>query len=106
VLSGDDFTFLGALAQGAAGCISVLSNVAPRETVQVFDDFRAGRVAEAAAGFSALWPLITYLFTESNPVPCKAALAELGLCSGDLRLPLAASTGPSPRPMLRALGLC
>lgn len=96
VLSGDDFTFLGLLAQGGQGCISVLSNVAPAQTVAIWDHHRAGRAAEAAAGLRALWELTTFLFAESNPVPCKAALAALGLCAPAVRAPLAAWAGEPP----------
>lgn len=96
VLSGDDFTFLGLLAQGGQGCISVLSNVAPAQTVAIWDHHRAGRAAEAAAGLRKLWELTTFLFAESNPVPCKAALAALGLCTPTVRLPLAAHQGALP----------
>jgi 4-hydroxy-tetrahydrodipicolinate synthase len=105
VLSGDDFTFLGLLAHGGAGVVSVLSNVAPAQTVEVFALHRDGRPAEAAAKMDALWDLTTFLFDEVNPVPCKAALAALGLCRADVRLPLAPWSGPSPAPILDALGL-
>jgi 4-hydroxy-tetrahydrodipicolinate synthase len=101
VLSGDDFTFLGLLAQGAAGCISVVSNVAPEKTVAVYDHFRAGRVADANRVLQELWELITLLFSDSNPVPCKAALAALGLCEPHMRLPLAAWSAPLPVEVVR-----
>ena len=96
VLSGDDFSFLGLLAQGGAGCISVVSNVAPAQTVAIYDHFRAGRFDAAQRGLLGLWELIGYLFSDSNPVPCKAAMAALGLCRPDMRLPLAAAAGPLP----------
>lgn len=105
VLSGDDFTFLGLMAQGATGCVSVVSNVDPAGTVAVFKEHRAGHVVKAAAALDRLWPLITALFVEPNPVPVKAALAELGLCSAMPRLPLAPYSGPSLRPLLTELGL-
>jgi 4-hydroxy-tetrahydrodipicolinate synthase len=105
VLSGDDFTFLQLLAAGGRGVISVVSNVAPAQTVSVYANHTAGRVAEAEVGLRALWDLITFLFTDSNPVPCKAALAALGLCSDAVRLPLAPYEGPSPTPILEALEL-
>ncbi len=101
VLSGDDFTFLGLLAQGGKGCISVVSNVAPAETVHIWDDHVAGRPAAAAAGMARLWPLVTFLFSDVNPVPCKAALAALGLCRPDVRLPLAPHQGPLPVELVR-----
>lgn len=105
VLSGDDFSFLGLLAQGGTGCISVVSNVAPKHTVAVYEAFVGGELDEARRILMELWPLINFLFTDSNPVPCKAALAELGLCRPEPRLPLAPFSGPSARPILEALGL-
>jgi 4-hydroxy-tetrahydrodipicolinate synthase len=105
VLSGDDFTFLGLMAQGAVGCVSVLSNVAPAEVVGVWKAHREGLTEEAAARLRRLWELLTFLFSESSPVPCKAALASLGLCRPDARLPLATFAGPSPEAMVqRSLG--
>lgn len=105
ILSGDDFTFLGLLAQGGTGCVSVVSNVAPQQTVAVYEHAIAGRVAEAKAQFQALWDLVTFLFSDSNPVPAKACLAEMGLCGPAPRAPLASYSGPSPAPILRALEL-
>ena len=105
ILSGDDFTFPGLMAIGGTGVISVVSNVDPGRTVRVWEHYNAGRNTAGAAEFMALWPLITFLFADTNPVPCKAALAELGLCGPDARLPLANYAGPSPRGILSALGL-
>jgi 4-hydroxy-tetrahydrodipicolinate synthase len=102
VLSGDDFTFLPLLALGGTGCVSVLSNIAPGQTVAVYEHFQAGRTHEAALQMSRLWDLTTFLFSDSSPAPCKAALAELGLCGPDPRLPLARYSGPSPRAILDA----
>ena len=88
ILSGDDFTFLPLLSMGGRGCISVVSNVAPAETVAIYDLFKAGENDAAAAAMHKLWGLVEYLFSDTNPVPCKAALAHLGLCTPDVRLPL------------------
>jgi len=105
VLSGDDFTFLPLLSLGGAGVISVVSNVAPEQTVAIYEAYRAGRVQEAAEAMAALWDLCTFLFEDTNPAPCKAALAALGLCGSSVRLPLAAFEGRDPVPVLEALGL-
>lgn len=104
VLSGDDFTFLALLAQGGQGVVSVVSNVDPARTVAVYEHARAGRYADAQREFGLLWDLIGYLFSDTNPVPCKAALAELGLCRPDVRAPLAANP-VVPEGLLAALGL-
>jgi 4-hydroxy-tetrahydrodipicolinate synthase len=105
VLSGDDFTFLGLLAQGGAGCISVVSNVDPARTVAVYEKFRRDEPDLAAQAYRALFPLIQFLFSESNPVPCKAAMALMGLCRDTVRLPLAPFSGPAPRELLTSLEL-
>ncbi len=105
VLSGDDFSFLGLLAQGAAGCISVISNIDPVRTVAIYEAHVAGDAATARSTLMELWPLITFLFSDSNPVPAKAAMAELGLGSAAMRLPLAPWSGASPRSLLVGLGL-
>jgi len=88
ILSGDDFTFLPLLSVGGAGCISVVSNVAPAHTVAIYDLFQARENSAAAKAMHDLWPLIDFLFADTNPVPCKAAMAHLGLCAPHVRLPL------------------
>lgn len=94
VLSGDDFTFFPLIAVGGTGVISVVSNVAPRTTAELCSAALEGRMAEAQALHHRLMPLVAYLFSDTNPAPCKAAMSELGLCSPDVRLPLAAVGGP------------
>jgi len=89
MLSGDDFTLLPFWALGGDGCISVLSNLMPGRVVKLYDDIMAQRMDTARADFIALIPLVRALFVESNPVPVKAAMAELGLCGAGVRLPLA-----------------
>jgi 4-hydroxy-tetrahydrodipicolinate synthase len=94
VLSGDDFTWMPLLSVGAAGVISVLSNVAPRRTVAVWEAWRRGDTAAAATEHAALFPVVRFLFAESNPIPVKAMMSEMGLCRNELRLPLAPGTLP------------
>jgi 4-hydroxy-tetrahydrodipicolinate synthase len=94
VLSGDDFTWLPLLSVGATGVVSVLSNIAPADTVGVWDAWRAGDTALAAARHKRLYPLVRWLFAMTSPTPCKAALAAMGLCRNELRLPLTAVEGP------------
>jgi 4-hydroxy-tetrahydrodipicolinate synthase len=105
VFSGDDFTFLGLLAQGGAGCTSVVSNLDPAGTVAVYEAFRAGRNDDARAAMLRLFPLVRYLFSEVSPVPAKAAMAAMGLCRPHPRLPLAPSTQPVPTELLATMGL-
>lgn len=105
ILSGDDFTFLPLLSMGGKGVISVISNVDPAGTVAVYEHFVAGRLDAATAAMYRLWELCEFLFTDTNPVPVKAALAELGLCLPDPRLPLGPFAGKSCKPILADLGL-
>ena len=76
------------MACGFRGVISVLSNVAPRETVAMTHAMLEGRNSEGAALQLKLLPLINALFCETSPIPCKAAMAMMGLCEEELRLPL------------------
>jgi 4-hydroxy-tetrahydrodipicolinate synthase len=88
LLSGDDNLALASIAVGADGLVSVLGNMAPKETKQLVDAARAGRRSEAVALNNRLLPLIDALFVESNPIPLKAGLQMLGLGSDFVRLPL------------------
>lgn len=88
IYSGNDDQIVPILSMGGQGCISVLSNVVPQETVAITDQFFAGNVAEAARLQCQFMPLIRSLFCESNPIPVKAAMSALGFCENYLRLPL------------------
>ena len=88
VYSGEDALTVRMLAMGAAGTISVLSNVAPKESVAMTDAFFAGKIEEAAQWQCKLLPLINALFSEVNPIPVKAAVSALGFGEDYLRLPL------------------
>ena len=88
IYSGNDDQIVPILSMGGMGCISVLSNVIPRETVAITDRFFAGDVAGAAALQCKFMPLVRSLFCETNPIPVKAAMAALGFCDNYLRLPL------------------
>ena len=88
VYSGNDDQIVPILAMGGKGVISVLSNVMPRETAQICERFFAGDVKGSASLQTELLPLIKALFSQTNPIPAKAALAKMGLCEDVLRLPL------------------
>lgn len=88
LLSGDDSLAVPAISLGAEGLISVAANVAPRRFKKLVDDARNGRRADALAGQRELLPLMDALFLESNPIPLKAALSQIGICSDFVRLPL------------------
>lgn len=87
-LSGEDGTALGFNAQGGVGCISVTSNVAPRLTADMQAACLAGDYAKALEIHDRLIPLHTHLFAETSPSPVKFAVAELGLMSEEIRLPM------------------
>ena len=105
ILSGDDFSFLGLLAQGGAGVISVVSNVDPAGTVEVYERFAAGDTAGARAAFLRIWELMHFLFSDTNPTPTKAALARLGLCEAHVRGPLAPYAGNDTDGVLSRIGM-
>ncbi len=88
VYSGNDDQIVPLLSLGGKGVISVLSNVLPKETVEMCDKFFAGDVKGSAEIQLKLIPLINALFCEVNPIPVKAATAALGFGENYLRLPL------------------
>ena len=88
IYSGNDDQIVPILSMGGMGCISVLSNVLPRETVEICNRFFAGDVAGAAELQCKYLPLINALFCEVNPIPVKAAMAAMGFCENSPRLPL------------------
>ena len=88
LLSGDDPTALGYMAHGGHGCISVTSNVAPRQCADMQEACLAGDFRAALAIQDRLTPLHSALFVEPNPAGPKYALAELGKCANELRVPM------------------
>lgn len=82
--SGEDANTVALRALGGRGVISVVSNMAPR----VMTDMMTLPFEEAARVQIRHMPLIRLLFCETNPIPIKAALAKMGLCENELRLPL------------------
>jgi 4-hydroxy-tetrahydrodipicolinate synthase len=88
IFAGDDNLALGFAAYGAVGCVSVLSNIMPKECAQLQALIAAGNLVEARVLNQKLDPLQRALFLEPNPGPAKFAMATLGLCAEDLRLPL------------------
>jgi 4-hydroxy-tetrahydrodipicolinate synthase len=89
VYSGDDPTAMALMFCGGKGNISVTANVAPREMHHLCAAAMSGKLAEAIAINNKLLPLHNRLFVEPNPVPVKWAMAEMGLISEGIRLPLA-----------------
>ncbi|MBR6901843.1 MAG: 4-hydroxy-tetrahydrodipicolinate synthase [Synergistaceae bacterium] len=88
IYSGNDDQIVPILSMGGKGVISVLSNPAPKKTVEICDRFFAGDVKGAAALQCEMLPLINALFSEVNPIPVKAAMSAMGFCENYVRLPL------------------
>jgi 4-hydroxy-tetrahydrodipicolinate synthase len=88
IWSGNDDLAVAAMALGAKGVISVLSNVVPKETKCMTDAALGGDFATASALQCKLLPLIDALFKEVNPIPIKAAMKMVGYDCGECRLPL------------------
>ncbi len=103
LLSGDDALALPAIALGARGLISVAGNAAPAQLKALVHAALAGKLKEAQELHYRLLPLMDALFAESNPVPLKAGLEELGLCSSLPRLPLVGASEPTRQRVRKAL---
>ncbi len=88
VYSGEDSLIYSLMSLGGKGVISTVANVAPKQTAQLAQACLAGRWDEARKMQFQLIPLIRSLFIETNPIPAKTALALMGKCSGELRLPM------------------
>ena len=88
IYAGNDDQILPVLSLGGQGVISVVSNLLPERVSRLCRLWREGRCAEATAEQLSLLPLCDALFCEVNPIPVKAAMAALGICSAEVRLPL------------------
>lgn len=101
VYSGADELNLPLLALGAVGVVSVLGHLAGERIAEMVAAFGAGDVARAWEIHNGLLPAARGLFRFASPAPTKAALAELGLCGPEVRLPLLPATAEQ-RATLRA----
>lgn len=88
IYSGNDDQIVPILSLGGKGVISVLSNVAPKETHDMCQAYFDGDVKKAAVMQIAYTDLIDALFAEVNPIPVKVAMRKLGYAAGPLRMPL------------------
>lgn len=88
IYSGNDDQVIPIMSLGGKGCISVLSNLVPKEASLMCKKFTDGDVKGAAKMQLDYLPLINALFCEVNPIPVKAAMAAMGYCEDYLRLPL------------------
>ncbi len=88
LLSGEDMTAVAFNVSGGQGCISVSSNIMPKQCAQVQEACFSGDYAKALALHDALVPLHSVMFCETSPAPVKFAASVLGRCTPELRLPL------------------
>lgn len=102
-LSGEDMTALSTFAAGAHGCISVVSNVAPSQCAQLQNAWNAGDPTKALAIQDRLVPLHTGVFLEAGVTGAKYGLAELGMMSEEVRLPLVPMTGANKAKLRSAM---
>lgn len=88
IYSGNDDHITPVLSLGGIGVISVLSNIAPKQTHDIVETYLSGNVKESTRLQLEAFPLIKALFSEVNPIPVKKAMNLMGLGAGPLRLPL------------------
>jgi 4-hydroxy-tetrahydrodipicolinate synthase len=93
LLSGDDFVYFPFLCCGGDGVISVVANIAPKITSQLYDNFVKGNFQEARKLHFAVNELAKVMFLQTNPIPVKKAAALMGLVEDEIRLPLVSMEG-------------
>jgi 4-hydroxy-tetrahydrodipicolinate synthase len=101
--SGDDFTLRPFIEQGGHGVVTVSGNVAPAAVAELCRLAMAGETDRARAVDASLQPLNKALFVESNPIPVKWAVSQMGLMGASLRLPLTDFDGQYHAQMLAAM---
>jgi 4-hydroxy-tetrahydrodipicolinate synthase len=102
VICGDDHYTFPFMALGAVGVISVVGNFAPKLMRQLADACAAGNLAEARRLHALVCDLQKVTFSETNPIPVKAAVAALGFCREEYRLPMVPMT-PAKKDLLIAV---
>jgi 4-hydroxy-tetrahydrodipicolinate synthase len=101
--SGDDVTAPAYRAMGGHGCISVTANVTPALCALMHSAWDSGDMARFAAVRDLLDPLHAALFKETNPIPVKAALSSLALCTDEVRLPLTRASLPTQERLIAVM---
>jgi 4-hydroxy-tetrahydrodipicolinate synthase len=95
VYSGDDVLTLPIMAVGGKGVIAVGSNVLPREYAELADALLAANLERARSLMHRLLPFINAMALEVHPIPVKTALALMGRCAEEFRLPLTCMSAPA-----------
>lgn len=101
--SGNDSQIYPTLSLGGKGVISVMSNLIPTTTVTLCKDYFEGRPDESLRLQFRLLPFIKAIFTETNPSPIKFAMAEMGFCTSEVRLPLSEPRESTKKEIKRCL---
>ncbi len=104
--SGNDDQIVPVMSLGGCGVISVLSNLCPRQVMDLTRYCLKGEYKRAAALQLQYLPLIDALFCQVNPIPIKAAMASQGLCKEQLRLPLTPLSPEGRSTLFRAMERC
>lgn len=104
--SGNDDMIVPTLSVGGIGVISVLSNVAPRETHDMVMSYLEGDTKRSMELQLKLMPLVKALFSEVNPIPVKKALNLMGFNVGGLRMPLTEMEPANTEKLIEALKEC
>jgi len=103
LISGDDSLTLPVLSIGGTGIISVVANIAPKDTADLVAEFEKGNIKKAREIHYKLLPLIKAVFIETNPIPVKTAMGLLGMCEPSLRLPMSAMLPENVEKLKKAL---
>ncbi len=106
VLSGDDSLTLPLMSLGASGVISVIANILPQAMSEMVRCWAHGSPERARAIHTQMFPLMRALFFETNPIPVKAAMKQLGLCREEMRLPLLPMSAEARKKLFKALKEC
>lgn len=104
--SGNDDQIVPLMSLGGKGVISVLSNIAPRETHDIVAKYIAGDVKGSCELQLRYLDLINALFSEVNPIPVKKAVELMGLCGGAVRRPLTQLEPANVERLIKAMKDC
>ncbi len=105
VYSGNDNLLLPFLSLGGKGCISVASNIIPAMMKKIYCDYIKGDAENSRKLFLKYLKLFNGLFSQVNPVPVKRCAELMGLCGGEIRLPLTAYEGNGMEKLLKEYNL-
>ncbi len=103
IISGDDFTALPTMAVGGHGVISVTANIVPAEMAHMMNCAEKGDFNAARKWHEKIYAFHDLMFMETNPAPVKAALAMMGKCTDEVRLPLCKISDDNAEKLKKAL---